>query len=330
MTTLGRWVIEADFAGVRQFRACDKRQIDSHFFDPVGNKIDGMSEIPKVEVIMNNILCNLNRTRKPLDRIFDLPEDVSETEFGHLVQHRLFLENELNEFMENPVQFCVNFGVMPNPDNPTQGWTSTVYNDPELEYGQHTEKELFILGMGPFQINQSPKYITDLRQNEVDEQVRMQDDPTYSYKQYDTDCCSLPVNTPVFYIDMKEVPGNWNETYFGPWCPRRCILLQIPSLHSPQKKHKVILFYLPTSVPLPQGFINRFQFRHGFLERLLGYACISCKSGLRTLGCCSHVMAACVLIGMYAKDEELFNSKYKSAHYFDVSKPACLNISLMT
>ena len=134
------------------------------------------------------------------------------------------------------------------------------------------------------------RYVSDIRQREVDASDEVNE---FSYKQYDEACASLPLNTPVFYMDEYERPKNWDDSMYGEWFPRRILLIGVPSIHS-SKVHKVTLFFVPTSDALPNNFSNRFRFRHGNLQRLVGFGC-TCPTGLRTFGVCSHVLAVLTL-----------------------------------
>ena len=113
---------------------------------------------------------------------------------------------------------------------------------------------------------------------------------------------------------------------YGEWFPRRILLIGVPSIHS-SKVHKVTLFFVPTSDALPNNFSNRFRFRHGNLQRLVGFGC-TCPTGLRTFGVCSHVLAVLTLIGVYSFDKDAFQSKYKPSHVFDAGRPKSINVSM--
>ena len=318
-----RWLIECFFGGFRQYRFFDKRQTDTDYFDPIGKLLKEFPNIPKIEILINNVICNMNRNRKPMIKQFHLPEGYSKQEFGYDARHRFFSENELNRFIPNPVQFSVSFDRLPNVEKPGD-WVPTIYDDQNIGLGPFEHEELFILSMGPYQIDNAPRYVTDIRQREVDVDPDVNE---FSYTQYDQACSSLPVNTPVFFIDEAQRPSNWDEELYGEWYPRRILLMGVPSIHS-QKVHRVVLFFVPTCEALPANFHNRFRFQHGNLQRLVGFGCVTCPTGLRTFGVCSHVLAVLTLVGVYSHDKETFRSKYKPAHIFDVANPKSINVSM--
>ena len=138
---------------------------------------------------------------------------------------------------------------------------------------------------------------------------------------------SLPENVDVHIYDQQVEPDNWDAQAFGQWCPRRLLFVGVPSMHSESKTHKVIITFIPTNQPLPQGFTNRLGFIQPGLERVLEYGCVGphCVVGLRLNSACAHVAAVLMLVGVHAFDENTFESTYKPLHYIDVANHRGLN-----
>ena len=110
----------------------------------------------------------------------------------------------------------------------------------------------------------------------------------------------------------------WDVNIFGPFYNRRVLRITLPSRHR-RDNYKVLIEYIPTHnnnvdiVPLPNNFANPFGFTQKGLERIVGYACKTrCKVGYRQAGCCCHVIAALIYLGIYSFDQTGFVTKHKS------------------
>ena len=158
----------------------------------------------------------------------------------------------------------------------------------------------------------------------IDENIS---DGSIDWDEYDVLMSSLPDDKYVHFFDQVDEPENWDHDLFGKWCPRRLLFAGVPSMHSESKVHKVVISFIPTNEPLPQGFVNRFGFFQPGLERVLEWACVGphCKVGLRNNSCCAHVAAILLLVSVHAFDESTFVTAYKPLHYMDVANPRGLN-----
>ena len=177
----------------------------------------------------------------------------------------------------------------------------------------------------------SRRYLTDIRHAEVLEFIEENlGNGEIDWEEFDCLVSSLPENVDVHFIDQRIEPENWDDQKFGTWFPRRIILIGIPSMHSSQTVHKVVLTYVPTSEDLPPNFVNRLGFTQPGIERLVEYACIgNCRPGLRLNGTCAHVCSAILLLAVHAFDPNSFRSTHKPLHYLDVANPDGLDNSLL-
>ena len=277
------------------------------------------------------------------------PDGYTEEEWGANFRQRLTLLNPFDP-TEN-VTFEVGLAARQIPHNgaPRQWTPVSIFETelllfPELEMG-----DFGLVTHGSFQVKNSRKYITDMRcrevvsllfnlTNQAQRNNRPDQEPVIDWENYDLLCSSIPQDTIVFYYDHIRQPDGWNPERHGLWCPRRFALVKIPSLHSggdPQTggtKHTVVVAYLTPELKeqTPEGFQNPFGFHIEGYQDLLGYACLSnkCKVGQRTAGCCSHVAAALVFMGMHAYDPEGFWTTYKPSHFIDVANASSLNTEL--
>ena len=126
------------------------------------------------------------------------------------------------------------------------------------------------------------------------------------------------------------MPANWPER-FGPWIPQRWIACSVPSYHSNKVFHDVLISFVPPSFEANEANIpNPFNFTLPGYRRIVGYACFSknCKIGFRNLGCCSHVAAVLIFLGVYIHDRNAFKNLYRDVHKLDIRNPVSLNRQL--
>ena len=334
LMTLIRWVVETTNAGVKNFKFLDARIMNTKFFDSLdtlGRELleildgcpDSVKQISKLEVLVHNALCMYQRNHAPFVRRMYVPYGLTPRQFGENFFTRVFLKNSLCRFER--VQWTGNLHVKPRSakGNP---WKSCNYDDAVLGFPDIVLDHLIFLTHGHYQISNIDKYITHVRFNEVYKQF--ENDPELvediDFTDYDELMSGLPETLKVYYYDQEEAPANWCGVNYGPWCPRRLVMVVMPSRHTTQSHVTVISF-------LPEGSIHRPEFhRLGFQEELssiLEYCC-SCRIGSRLAGCCSHVASVIALLGKYASDETEFRSRYSKKHYFDPQQPESLNQSL--
>ena len=72
VTTCFRYNIEICFGGIKQFQFLNQKKTDFHFLDPMGSLLpENLRDIPKLEVLYNNILGLYNRVHPGFQRTFD-------------------------------------------------------------------------------------------------------------------------------------------------------------------------------------------------------------------------------------------------------------------
>ena len=146
------------------------------------------------------------------------------------------------------------------------------------------------------------------------------------FDNFDLLCSTLPTRKNVHIFDQIHMPQNYDEQIFGQWFPRRVISVGVPSRFSQKKTHRVFIEYLPTSWDLPDNFNNEFGFTQDNLNRILAYGCMKkCPIGYRQAGCCSHVAAAIILLGIYAYNPNIFETTHKNLHHVDPFQTRSLN-----
>ena len=320
-----RWVIEAVFMHMRQFRQLDMRFIDTQFFDPCGKLLPENRDLPKLEIIFNNILSNQRRNNQPFARIWPLPTQMTWPQMGRNFEHRRMLRNEFDHF-ENVT--WPSFKQFPREDSVI--WDVVQYTDPIIQFPEISHEDFTMVTHGPYQMKNGDKYLTNITELKVIQNI--QQDENITWQQYDILCATLPNDFKVAYTDVLQEPQNWNEQLFGVWFPRRLLFGKVPNRISGTKTdHKVIISFLPNSPEWEQpNHPNRLGFIQNGLKQIIGYACISdgCHAGHRLAGCCSHVATVLLAVGVYANNPDLFKSTYKKLHLIDVKNNKNLNKAL--
>ena len=95
--------------------------------------------------------------------------------------------------------------------------------------------------------------------------------------------------------------------------------------------HNVLISYVPPSfVENEEDIENPLGFELTGYRRIIGYACFSkrCKIGMRNLGCCSHVCAILIYLGVYIRNNDAFKNLYRKVHKLDIRNIASLNREL--
>ena len=298
LSTKIRWAVEACFMAARQYRLLDQRFLDEKFFDPCGDRLPENPNLPKVEILFNNVLSMQKRNHLPFDKIWPLPSEMNWHQMGRNFEARRKLHNEF-ETLEN-ITYEVKFDRFP-PQN-SRTWNVVQYTDPILLFSEIDIADFTMVTHGPFQINNGRKYLTNI--NEVKVREMVQNDPNITWQQYDLLCATLPNDYKVAFYDHFNQPRNWNNELFGPWCPRRILFATVPNrISGAQTDHKVLIAYLPNSPEWDQpDFVNRLGFIQNGLKNILGYACIAkdCRVGYRLNGCCSHVATVLLAVGVFS------------------------------
>ena len=201
-----------------------------------------------------------------------------------------------------------------------------------LRFPRLNIRDMTIVTLGSYQIKNHNSYITDMTNHEVleflsglpEEQVQI------NFNVYDLLMSGLPTSKKVFIFDQDEQPDNWPENY-GPWMRQRIVTCRVPSAHSKSAEHHVVIAYIPPEfVENEEEIENPLGFNVPGYRRIVGYACFSdrCKIGMRNVGCCSHVAAVIIFLGVYAFDPDLFKDTHRPVHKLDIRHPASLNREL--
>ena len=327
LCTMIRWVIEAVFGGLEQYRIAFSRITDTHWLKAIGDLMPENPDVPKLEMIFTSLMCFMNRNHKPYNRDmskFNLPPGVTEYQFGRLCWERMFLPNEFDP-TEN-IFFSDNFQAMYNDHNLAIRllWIPTTIDDPGLDFAQFPEDQMIYLTYGDYAKKNTHKYTTLMREQEIDEESDNNPNWDIEWDLYHTMCSDFPEHKHVLFKDEVRQPQGWDAVKFNPWFPRRIAFTEVPSLHK-GTKHKVVLNYIPASEDYPENFVNRFGFPAP-LDRLVGYACKSprCPSGYRTFGACGHVATIVACLGIFRHDNSRFKSTHGKYKKFGVKEVPCL------
>jgi len=287
---------------------------------------------PKIEILANAAFSLHNRNHAGFEKNWQHSVvGVTPRQLGRNWAHRRHMRNEFDP-TENVV-WWVNLQRLPNVKKPGRKWQVFNANDTNHGFPRLIRDDVLIVCLGTFQEKMTGTYISNIREMEVREELHnMGADVDCEWIDYDHLCTTLPEKLKVFITTQISEPKKWNSKIFGPWCPRKIALVEIPSAHHPQS-HKAVISFVSDESQLPEGFQNRYGDlfnNRPSLRCILGMGCVGphCKIGVRTLGCCSHTASALVYLGIYAYDQKSFKSKYKPEHYVDVNHPDSLNLQL--
>ena len=215
------------------------------------------------------------------------------------------------------IQKNVTYGI--NLDRITQQWQRHNFDDHAGHgFPQFAKADLTIVTHGSYQIEMADSYITDMAYHEAMELNRQAaNDPDVDWDDWNALCFAFPSTTNVYIYDQLNQPLNWDNNNLGHWFNRRLIIAELPGRHS-SNTYRVIIEYIPTNWDLPNNFVNPFGFTQQGLDRIVGYGCRRyCKIGFRQAGCCSHVAALLIYLGVYSYDRNQFTSKHKIINLAD-------------
>ena len=310
--------------------------MDKQFMDPLGEKIhERYKDHPKCTAILTAAVSLFNKTHQKFEVIrWTIPDGMTKFTMGKNFKMRTFLRGSFDA--TEGVVYRKAFKKFPKSsrrpnDDPDRDWVTRNYDSADLEFPTIAQRNITMVTIGSYHIRISKRYLTDIRQKEISDFIDENlEDGSIDWDNYDCLMAALPDSVPIHFIDQTDEPEGWDEQLFGPWFARRLLFVGIPSMHSPSKMHKVVIAYIPDSWPLPSGFRNRLGFTQDGLKRIVEFACVGkdCRVGYRLNGSCAHVTAALLLVSVYGKDENSFESTYKPLHLIDVANPKGLSEAL--
>ena len=131
----------------------------------------------------------------------------------------------------------------------------------------------------------------------------------------------MPQNVPCYIFDQHNPPVNYDPARFGPWEPVRVLMVpEIPSKHTGNKQYKVVIMYVPTSMPIVVN--NWMGYRQYETIRIKAVCCgpsqaNCCPVGDRTASPCSHG-GACLFAGCcLAHNPQLYKSTHSTLNMMD-------------
>ena len=87
--TMLRYPMENAFAAIEQYRIAFERVTDTHYLNKIGEEyLPECPDIPKIQMIYNNIACMVNRNHALFARNmsnYDLPDGMTDFDFGRLM-----------------------------------------------------------------------------------------------------------------------------------------------------------------------------------------------------------------------------------------------------
>ena len=131
----------------------------------------------------------------------------------------------------------------------------------------------------------------------------------------------MPQNVPCYIFRQDNPPVNYDVVRFGPWEPCNVLLVpELPSKHTARRKYKVVIMYVPTSLPLRNN--SWMGYRQASTARIKAICCGPsranyCPVGARTVSPCSH-STTCLFIGCcLAVNPQLFRTTHTPLNMVD-------------
>ena len=332
ITTMFRYTIEVCFTGIKQFKFFDQRKTNFNFLEPMGRLFpEELKSVPKLEVLYNNVLALYNRVHPGFARTFPLPDGYTPESLA--AHFHIRFRRSFNPF--DPVEgirFSKQLLRFPTP-NQRLGYRKVSINDfVDHEFPILALHNMTLVTLGSYQIKNHRMYITDIQNQKISDWLSTlsEEEVQLNHNDYDVLMSGLPDDHEVFVHDELREPENWPER-FGPWIPQRWIVSKVPSAHCKKVFHNVLISYVPPSfVENEEDIENPLGFELTGYRRIIGYACFSkrCKIGMRNLGCCSHVCAILIYLGVYIRNNDAFKNLYRKVHKLDIRNVASLNREL--
>ena len=123
-----------------------------------------------------------------------------------------------------------------------------------------------------------------------------------------------------YIFRQDNPPTNWDQNRFGDWEPANIMLVtDIPSKHSSNKKYKVLLMYVPTSLPVQHDWMG---YRQPATRRIKAICCgpsqgNACPVGARTVAPCSHGTTVLFAGCCQAYDPQAFRTTHRNVNIID-------------
>ena len=334
ITTMFRYAIEVCFTGVKQFQFFNQRKTDFHFLDPMGRLFPEelkLQSVPKLEVLFNNVLALYNRVHPGFARTFPLPDGYTPESLA--ANFHIRFRRRFNPF--DPVEgirYRKQLRRFPTPRQRLGYTKKSINNFADHEFPILALHNMTLVTLGSYQIKNHRMYITDMQNHIISDWLSTleEEEVQLNYNDYDVLMSGLPNDQDVFIHNEIREPANWPER-FGPWIPQRWIVCRVPSAHSKKVFHNVLISYVPPSFVQNEADIdNPLGFELRGYRRIIGYACFSkrCKIGMRNVGCCSHVCAMLIYLGVYIHDHDAFKNLYRKVHKLDIRNTVSLNREL--
>ena len=144
----------------------------------------------------------------------------------------------------------------------------------------------------------------------------------------------MPQNIPGYIFRQNQAPVNYDAERFGPWEPVNILLVpELPSKHHGGKEYKVVLMYVPSSLPVQNNWMGY----RGNASRLKAICCgpsksNACPAGARTVSPCAHSATVLFYGCCLMNSPHLFKSTHSTVNIVDPGSrlPLQYEIDIMT
>ena len=185
--------------------------------------------------------------------------------------------------------------------------------DPQQTQLPHlTIEELNGIQLGPYQVNLSEGYMTDIAEKTAS---RMDYQGLDNYYQNSS---QIPADIPALIFAQNIPPVNYNPNRFGPWEPCNILAVHnIPSKNKNTSKYTIALMYVPINIPVQYNWMG---YRQPNVQRIKAICCgkslnSSCPAGSATACPCAHRAAVLKWGTNLAFLPHLYRSNHRSLNF---------------
>jgi hypothetical protein len=298
---------------------------------------------PILVVLLENAFALLHEHGTPMLPSFTLPPNVTRADCGRKLSARIDMPCFLDPFRYN-LTWRKPTGIfnMPSPVDIAQHGVNVgnLLDCWWTQFPQLTEDMLREINCGTYQTRMCRGYATGVRAEEVVRQQAAGAMPLNTIQQQNAAHSEAPQNIRCFWFDQIQPPMNWpNNVHWEP-CRILSIPNAIPSKYTANKKHWVVLAYVPITVPpqLARNIIPAHPIANpGWpinqpalgtvtpeVGRILNWCCgprqlaaCRCIPGARQAYPCAHNMCAMYLAGRVAYDPATFITAWDDINVVD-------------
>ena len=238
LCTIMRHVSERRFASIKDFKIMAEKLIPTEYFDEIGpNLLPDHPHIVKFELILHCVLSLVEENWEEFMQKWLPPPGMTEAQCGVNMRQRLHKRCSLDPTEQ--VTYNVNFDRFNQRQwNPPCAFD----NHATLAFPQFVMADMTIVTLGSYGIKMADGYITSMQHHWIMEEIENLGvaDPDIDWDDWNFLHCAFPSDKTVYWYDQDVQPLGWDVNVFGPFIPRRVLLITLPSRHR-RDTYKVLI-----------------------------------------------------------------------------------------